>query len=33
MHLLSHGPHVILVMWYTVTVTRDVTIRHTIVTL
>ena len=29
MHLLSHGPHVTLVMWHTVTVT----IHHTIVTL
>ena len=27
MHLLSHGPHVTLVMWHTVTVTGDVTTR------
>jgi len=33
MRLLSHGPHVTLVMWHTVTVTCDVTICHTIVTL
>ena len=33
MRLLSHGPHVTLVMWHPVTVTRDMTIRHTIVTL
>jgi len=37
MHLLSHGPHVTLVMWHTVTVTCDVTIcdhpSHKIVTL
>jgi len=26
MHLLSHGPHITFVMWYTVTVTCDVTI-------
>ena len=33
MRLLSHGPYVTLVMWHTVTVTHDVTIHHTIVTL
>ena len=33
MRLLSHGPHVTLVMWHTVTVTCDVIICHTIVTL
>jgi len=31
--LLSHSPHVTLVMWHTVTVTCDMTICHTIVTL
>jgi len=33
MRLLSHGPHVTLVMWHTMTVTRNVTIRHAIVIL
>ena len=33
MCLLSYGPHVTLVIWHPVTVTRNVTIRHTIVTL